>query len=472
VSLSASAPKLKPVNRNWIRAVPPHWDTALLKLVARLESGHTPSRAVPQYWENCTIPWFTLGDVWQLREERRKYVTETAELVSELGLANSSARLLPAGTVMLSRTASVGFTGIMGRAMATTQDFVNWVCGPKLRPEYLWYCLQAMTPEYDRLRFGSTHHTIYMPDIAQFKVPVPPLAEQARIAAFLDEHIARIDALITEKERLKATLEEWRGAELTRICFGNAASGDTGNPWLPKLPKDWRPARLKHLVTGIEQGWSPECEARLAEDGEWGVLKAGASNGGVFRDTEHKALPSHMEPLPELEVHPGDVIVSRASGSADLVGSFAYVEQTRPRLMLSDKNFRLKFGENAPLLPELVSWICNTPVLREQVRQYVSGAEGLAKNIGSGSLRELWLPVPPPAAQAQMLAELHTVTERLASLRQHLLLHIERLREYRSSLISAAVTGQLDLGDSKTAVRSGSQHELPSHQHRNLPSHR
>lgn len=437
----------KPVNRDWIGSIPEHWDSAPIKLVAKLESGHTPSRSIPEYWQDCTIPWFSLADVWQLREAKRKYVYDTAEMVSELGIANSSARILPAGTVMLSRTASVGFTGIMGRDMATTQDFVNWVCEDKLLPTYLWYCLQAMAPEYDRLRFGSTHQTIYMPDVAQFKVPVPPVHEQRRIANFLDEQTARIDALIAEKEELQVTLLEWRAAELTRICFGtDVATESTGNPWVLRLPKGWRLARLKHLVMGIEQGWSPECEARLAEAHEWGVLKAGASNGGIFREDEHKTLPSHLEPLPELEVRVGDVIVSRASGSADLVGSVAYVYSVRPRLMLSDKNFRLRFGPKPPLCAELLAWACNTPALREQVRQYVSGAEGLAKNIGSGSLRELWLPVPPAEAQAHILAELKDTTERLDGLREHLRLHIERLREYRSSLISAAVTGQPNIG--------------------------
>jgi type I restriction enzyme S subunit len=283
-------------------------------------------------------------------------------------------------------------------------------------------------------------------EFANLRSPIPPLPEQQRIANFLDEQTARIDALIAEKELLRATLAEWRAAEMTRICFGGTqADKSTGNQWIPVLPKHWRLARLKHLIVGIEQGWSPECEAREADDAEWGVLKAGATNGGVFRESEHKALPAHLDPVPELEVRAGDVIISRASGSVDLVGSFAYVYATRPHLMLSDKNFRLKFSQEPPVQPELVAWVCNTPALREQVRQHVSGAEGLAKNIGIGSLRELWLPVAPIDEQPRIIVELKRVSERLFALEQHLIEHINRLREYRSSLISAAVNGQLDV---------------------------
>ncbi|MBM4336325.1 MAG: hypothetical protein FJ108_10495, partial [Deltaproteobacteria bacterium] len=115
-----TAPRFKPYPAyknsgvEWLGAIPEHWTVERTKFVARLRSGHTPSRKEQEYWQNCTIPWFGLADVWQIRDGHAEQVTETAEKISELGLANSSARLLPRGTVMLSRTASVGFSAIMG----------------------------------------------------------------------------------------------------------------------------------------------------------------------------------------------------------------------------------------------------------------------------------------------------------------------------------------------------------------------
>ena len=161
----------------WLGDVPMHWQVRRLKHLARLESGHTPSRAVAEYWENCTIPWVSLADVGRLRSGTVDTIEDTVEKISELGLANSSARLLPSGTVILSRTASVGYSAILGKPMATTQDFANWICGPGLRARYLLHALRAMTPEFRRLTMGSTHQTIYMPDIAQFVVAHPPLDE-------------------------------------------------------------------------------------------------------------------------------------------------------------------------------------------------------------------------------------------------------------------------------------------------------
>ena len=87
----------------WLGEVPEHWEVRKLTRVARQETGHTPSRKVDAYWvpEECVIPWVSLADVWQLRSGEVVFIEETKERVSEVGLANSAARLLPKDTVIL-----------------------------------------------------------------------------------------------------------------------------------------------------------------------------------------------------------------------------------------------------------------------------------------------------------------------------------------------------------------------------------
>jgi len=204
----------------WLGEIPAHWEVNRTKFAARLRSGHTPSRQHPEYWQDCTIPWFGLADVWQIREGQIEYVYETAEKISELGLANSAARLLPKGTVILSRTASVGFSAILGVDMATTQDFVNWVCGPTLRPEYLLYVFRSMEHEFRRLTMGSTHQTIYMPDVGGFSTPIPPVSEQDQIVAVIRKETARIDALVAKVREAIERLKELRTALISAAVTG------------------------------------------------------------------------------------------------------------------------------------------------------------------------------------------------------------------------------------------------------------
>lgn len=217
--LDANVP-MKDSRVEWLGEIPAHWEVKGTKFAARLRSGHTPSRQHPEYWVECTIPWFGLADVWQIRDGATEYVVETNEKISALGLANSAARLLPRGTVLLSRTASVGFSAIMGVDMATTQDFVNWVCRPGMRPEYLLYVFRSMQHEFRRLTMGSTHQTIYMPDVGQFSTPIPPLQEQDVIVAFIREHTRKIDVLVAKVQDAIDRLKELRVALISAAVTG------------------------------------------------------------------------------------------------------------------------------------------------------------------------------------------------------------------------------------------------------------
>ncbi|MFB7594199.1 restriction endonuclease subunit S [Streptomyces sp. NPDC056160] len=217
--LDASS-ELRDGNLSWAPEVPAHWRVANVRRFAQMKTGHTPSRSKPEYWENCTIPWMTLADVWQLRPGKEMYVSETQSKISELGLANSAAELLPAGTVMLSRTASVGFSGITPEPMATSQDYWNWVCGPELLPEYLVWLFRAMRQEFNALMMGSTHKTIYQPTAAAIRIPVPPRDEQQAIVDYIVEHTTRIDKLIEESELLVELSLERRSALITAAVTG------------------------------------------------------------------------------------------------------------------------------------------------------------------------------------------------------------------------------------------------------------
>ena len=213
-------PELKPSGIDWLGEVPGHWETGNLRHFASMKTGHTPSRTEPSYWENCEIPWFTLADVWQLRDGKEIYLGNTKERISQLGLANSAAELLPAGTVIFSRTASIGFSGIMSEAMATSQDFWNWVPGPKLVSEYLLYQFRAMWQEFAKLTMGSTHKTIYQPDAARLCICAPTKSEQQAIADFLDRETAKCAAMIAKVETAIERLQEYRTALITAAVTG------------------------------------------------------------------------------------------------------------------------------------------------------------------------------------------------------------------------------------------------------------
>lgn len=181
------------------RPPPSGWEWRLLTDLARLESGHTPSRKKPEYWGG-DIPWIGIRDA---TGNHGRTIYETNEYTNEQGIANSAARVLPSNTVCLSRTASVGYVVVMGRPMATSQDFVNWSCSQDLNATFLKYALMAEGDALLRFASGSVHQTIYFPEVKSFYIATPPLSEQRAIA----EVLGSLDDKIELNRRMNETLE-------------------------------------------------------------------------------------------------------------------------------------------------------------------------------------------------------------------------------------------------------------------------
>lgn len=168
------------------------WRAHRLRDLARLESGHTPSRRRSEWWGG-SVPWLALPDIRRLNG---KIAYETAENTNHDGLANSSARLLPVNTVCLSRTASIGFVTLLGRPMATSQDFANWICdSSKLDPEFLMFAFMASQEYLRELGSGSVHKTIYMPTIESLHVCAPQIEDQRVIARTLRDQLSAAEEL-------------------------------------------------------------------------------------------------------------------------------------------------------------------------------------------------------------------------------------------------------------------------------------
>ena len=215
--LEPNAP-MKDSGVEWLGKIPAHWEVERIKWVARMESGHTPDKKIEAYWLGGDIPWVSLADTGRLREV--DYIAETAVNTTSEGIAHSSARILPPGTVVFSRDATVGLCAITRGRMAVSQHFIGWVCGNRLQPEYLLFVLRSMTQELERLTMGATISTIGMPDVKGLATPIPPRHEQERIVEFARGQRARIDALVAKVREAIDRLKELRTALISAAVTG------------------------------------------------------------------------------------------------------------------------------------------------------------------------------------------------------------------------------------------------------------
>lgn len=432
----------------WLGEVPAHWAIHKLRHIAALSGGGTPSRENPSYW-NGNIPWVSPKD---MKAER---IFGAEECITEEGLQAIASELLPQGRVlMVVRSGILKHTipvAINETAVALNQDmkafrfdentcvnkfFVRWVQGFN-DPLLLAWAKQ-----------GATVESIEQSFLVETTIPLPDVAEQCVIIRFLDRETAKIDTLVAEQQRLVELLREKRQAVIshavTKGLNPDAPMKPSGIEWLGDVPETWNVTRVKHLVRSIEQGWSPQCEAFPVEsEDEWGVLKVGCVNGGTFNPSENKRLPEGLEPIPELTLAVGDLLISRAN-TRELVGSAAVVRGNHPKLMLCDKLYRLRVDDSAGHPRFLCSYL-GTSAARGQIELEATGASASMVNIGQSTIMELAVTVPPAAEQIEIINSLDCETTKLDALVSEAERAIALLQERRTALISAAVTGKIDV---------------------------
>jgi type I restriction enzyme S subunit len=360
--------------------------------------------------------------------------------------------ILEEGDVLIAKDGStLGISNVVRNlpAPSTVNSSIAVIRPTQIASLFLWRFLSSAyvqnVIEWMKGGMGVPH--LFQADLRKFIILKPPLEEQHTIANFLDIEIGKIDSLVARKERLLELLQEKRTAMIshtvTKGLNPNVPTKDSGFPWLGQIPAHWQAGRLKFRLKKIEQGWSPQCENRPAEPAEWGVLKVGCMNSSQYDESENKALPGDLEPAREFEIRIGDVLMSRAN-TEDLVGSVGIVHKTQGQILLCDKLFRLVFNTRL-ILPEYMTYLLRSLVARKQIEQAASGASPSMKNISNGAVANLILPFPPFDEQRTALQWISAETAKLDALLAKVRTAIDRLQEYRTALISAAVTGQIDV---------------------------
>ena len=203
----------------WLGEVPEHWCISRIKNYAKIESGHTPSKTKPEYWVECNIPWVSLNDSKQLKVV--DYIEDTFYKISEIGMANSSAHLLPERSVVFTRDASIGLSAITTKPMAVSQHLIAWICDEDfIIPEFLLLVFYAMEKEFERYTFGATIKTIGMDNVRELKSTFPPVEEQRSLINWAFTKVESIKSTISKVEDMLSLLQERRTALISAAVTG------------------------------------------------------------------------------------------------------------------------------------------------------------------------------------------------------------------------------------------------------------
>lgn len=449
--MARTYPSYKPSGIDWLGNIPAHWGLGRLKFSANARTSnvdkHTKDNELP-------VKLCNYVDVY-----KNEFIMSDMDFMSASATEAEIERFaLKRGDVLITKD-SEAWNDIAVPALVA-DDLEDVLCGYHLaiirslpgvfNAGYLFrlFCSEMVNYQFKIAANGVTRFGLPTYALNNATLLHPPLEEQAAISDYIDGETAQLDALIACKRKLLKLLEEKRLALITHAVTHGLDSRvpmkDSGIEWLRRIPAHWDAFALGRCVMRIEQGWSPSCEERQVNEDEWGVLKSGCVNGGVFRPSNHKTLPATLEPKPHLEVKTGDLLMCRASGSLDLIGSVALVDTCPARLMFSDKTYRLRLN---PDLADtsFVMMAMASKYMRDQIRLSVSGADGLANNIPQSLVRKYAFACPPVAEQIKIAHFLRQQISNINKIERNTFRSINILLEFRSALITNAVIGKIDV---------------------------
>jgi type I restriction enzyme S subunit len=437
-------PAYKDSGVEWIGEVPEGWRIVPLKALAQIVNGATPESGNPEYWDG-DIAWFTPADldnenVSELIKPRRRITAE--------GLASCAARLTPAGSVILSTRAPVGSVGVTLIPSATNQGCRTLVTNPRILPKLLADMLVAARSELSLRSNGATFQELSTDSLASLRIPLAPLEEQTAIVSFLDRATARIDALIAKKTEFIELLAKKRQALITHaVTKGldpNVKMKDSGVEWLGQVPAHWKVRPIKSLAnkTGalfIDGDW---IESKNLSDSGIRYITTGNVGVGEYKEQGSGYISeSTFEELSCTEVFPGDVLVSRLNPP---IGRACIVPNLGSRIVTSVDN--VIFRPALDFSSAFVVYRFSAADYSHELGLLASGATmQRVSRTELGNVRIAW---PPLDEQLAIVAVLDRETARIDLLIEKVQLSIDLLKKRRSALITAAVTGQIDLRES------------------------
>lgn len=307
-------------------------------------------------------------------------------------------------------------------------------------PRFLFYYLvsERLIEAVNAATFGAKMPRADWEILGHQPLPLPRPDTQRRIAAFLDDATAQIDGLVKKKRRLLELLAEKRQSLVTRaVTKGLDPSTPTkpsGIDWLGDIPAHWEAFPLKRLLSTATYGIS----ASLSSEGEVAVLRMGdIVEGRVVLDQ-----PKFVDDVPDaLLLRERDVLFNRTNSLA-LVGKAGLYDGSYPgKISFASYLVRMRFAE--PNDPEFFNYVMNTPNVLEIARRLSLPSIGQA-NLNPSRYSQVDFPVPPPNEQKELIQYLNHETGKMISLSEKIKDSIAVLEEYRSALITAAVSGKIE----------------------------
>ena len=380
----------------------------------KVVNGSTPSRTKDEFWGG-DIDWFTPKDLSGIES---KYVTEAPEKITTEGYNSCSTTMVPTGSLLFTSRAPIGHLAISTKEVCTNQGFKTLIPNETLDVEYLYYAIKKYTPNLQDLGVGATFKELSKASISNFKIPIPPLPQQKKIAAILD-------AADGYRQKTKALIAKYD--ELTQSLFLDMFGDPVTNP------KGW-----EHLPVGdyinIKHGFAFKSEF-FVEYSDYTLLTPGNYyEEGGYKNQGKKQKYYEGDIPADYILKQGDVLVAMTEQAAGLLGSTLFVPKDGTYL----HNQRLGLFEYIKdINPVFIYHVFNQPSFRKKVHMDATGTK--VRHTSPSKLMNMEIGFPSLVLQNQFADRVQAIEAQKAKAQKSL----AKAEDLFNSLLQKAFTGEL-----------------------------
>lgn len=457
--------------------IPENWIWVEIGSLSKVVSGGTPRSSIKEFYENGTIPWITPAD---LSKYKKVYISNGRKYITELGLAKSSAKLLPINTVLFSSRAPIGYVVIAKKELATNQGFKSFPPSSAWIPKYCYYYLKSIKNLAESMASGTTFLELSGKKAAQIPFPLPPLAEQKRIVAKLDILMGHIERSKERLAKVPALLKGFRQSVLAQAVSGKLTADwreehgdvesadvlleriietklntantpkekanfekDLKNYSLDTRNESWVIIDAKHLCYNITKGTTPKKE-NLRQEGKVPYLKVyNIVNNKIDFAYKPQFISSdiHINYLKRSIIYPNDVIMNIVGPPLKKV---AIVTNQYP-----EWNINQALAIFRPTSPELLThkylYICLSEGSEVDKILITQGARGVVGqiNISLGQCKSFKIPLPPLQEQQEIVKQVEALFAKADAIEAQYQAAMQHLETLPQAILAKAFRGEL-----------------------------
>lgn len=381
--------------------------------VVKWGSGGTPKATEKAYYVNGTIPWLIIGDL------NDGIVTESANRITELGLSNSSAKMIPVGTLLVAMYGSIGKLGITGIECCTNQAIAYAKELYGVTTKYMFYFMALIKSDLFALGKGGTQKNISQSILNSLSVPVPPIEEQERIVARIEELFSQLDNGVETLQKIKQQLAVYRQAVIT-----SAFPSIDQNNWK-------RLDEISEIIGGITKGRNLEGQETI----ELPYLRVANVQNGFLDLGEMKTIILKKTEKEKYLLQYGDVLYTEG-GDRDKLGRGTVWRNEIDECVHQNHVFKARLNQSVAI-PDYVAYWSMSTFARNYF--YAKGKQSVnLASINKTVLSALTLPVPSLEEQEQVVANIRERLSVCDSIEQTVDTALQQAEAMRQSILKQA----------------------------------